>query len=211
MFESLSIGNLPMESSSLKSRIILENIPAGKEHLHPIINAIKQNHKLLMTYQKFGSTEGYTIAISPYTIKVFKHRWYMLVKNDKRPVPSIYALDRIVALKETSESFDYPSDLDSELFFKDYYGVLCKTDSQAEQIIIRAYPPFTHYLRTLPLHHSQKELRTTPDYVDFAFHLHPTFDFLQELLSQGHEVEVLPPTRAAGNEDTAGESYGAVW
>lgn len=136
MFESLSIGNLPMESSSLKSRIILENIPAGKEHLPPIINAIKQNHKLLMTYQKFGSTEGYTKAIAPYTIKVFKHRWYMLVKNDKRPVPSVYALDHIVALEETSESFDYPSDLDSELFFKDYYGVLCKTDSQAEQIII---------------------------------------------------------------------------
>ena len=79
-----------------------------------------------------------------------------------------------------------------------------KTDSQAEQIIIRAYPPFTHYLRMLPLHHSQKELRTTPDYADFAFHLHPTFDFLQELLSQGHEVEVLPPS-------TCGRKWRYCW
>ena len=172
---------------------------------------MKQNHKLLMTYQKFGSTEGYTIAIAPYTIKVFKHRWYMLVKNDKRPVPSVYALDHIVTLEETSESFDYPSDFDSELFFKDYNAVLCKTDSQAEQIIIRAYPPFTHYLRTLPLHHSQKELRTTPDYVDFAFHLHPPYLRLPAGTALARTRSGATRARAAGNEDTAGESYGAVW
>ena len=54
-------------------------------------------------------------------------------------------------------------------------------------------PPFTHYLRTLPLHHSQKELAITPEYADFELFLHPTFDFLQELFSQMNEVEVLEP------------------
>ena len=80
-----------------------------------------------------------------------------------------------------------------EQFFKDYYGVLCGTTDKAERIVIRAYPPFTHYLRTLPLHHSQKELKNTEEYADFEFYLRPTFDFRQELLSQGHEVEVLKP------------------
>ena len=54
LLDSLSISNMLMESSSLKSRIMLENIPAGKEYLPPIINAMKQNHKLKMTYHKFG-------------------------------------------------------------------------------------------------------------------------------------------------------------
>lgn len=44
-------------------------------------------------------------------------------------------------------------------------------------------PPFTNYLRTLPIHHSQKEVKTTPNYADFEFYLRPTFDFRQELLS----------------------------
>ena len=35
MLESITIGNLIMESSSLKDRILLENIPAGKEYLQP--------------------------------------------------------------------------------------------------------------------------------------------------------------------------------
>lgn len=193
MFDSLSVGNLLMESGSLRNRILLENIPAGKEYLQPIISAMKNSNKLEMTYRKFGSAEGYTIAIAPYAIKVFKHRWYVLAKTGKRPEPTVYALDRIVSLKETTETFDFPEDFDPELFFKDYYGVLCRADDKTERIVVRTYPPFTHYLRTLPLHHSQKELEATPDHADFEFHLRPTFDFLQELLSQGHEVEVLQP------------------
>ena len=193
LFDSLSISNQLMESKSLKDRILLENIPAGREHLGTLINAMKLGQKLLMTYRKFGTEGGYTTGIEPYAIKVFKHRWYLLGKSDKRPAPSIYALDRIEALKETAEGFEYPSDFEPELFFKDYYGVLCRASGKAERVVIRAYPPYTHYLRTLPLHHSQKELKATPDHADFEYRLCPTFDFLQELLSQAHEVEVLEP------------------
>ena len=195
LLDSLSISNMLMESGSLKDRIMLENIPAGKEYLQPIINAMKQDYKLMMTYRKFGQTTGYTITVEPYAIKVFKQRWYLLAKDNKRETPTIYALDRILALEETEESFVYPSDFDTELFFKDYYGVLCSTKDKAQKIVIRTYPPFTNYLRTLPLHHSQKEVKTTPNYADFEFHLRPTFDFRQELLSQCNEVEVLKPAK----------------
>ena len=195
LLDSLSISNMLMESGSLKDRIMLENIPAGKEYLQPIINAMKQDYKLMMTYRKFGQTTGYTITIEPYAIKVFKQRWYLLAKDNKRETPTIYALDRILALEETEESFIYPSDFDTELFFKDCYGVLCGTKDKAQKIVIRTYPPFTNYLRTLPIHHSQKEVKSTPDYADFEFYLRPTFDFRQELLSQCNEVEVLKPAK----------------
>ena len=195
MLDSLSISNLLMESGSLKDRIVLENIPAGKEYLQPLINAMKQGQKLLMTYRKFGKKESYTIAVEPYAIKVFKQRWYLLANDHKHNRPTIYALDRIVKLEETDENFIYPSDFDTETFFKDCYGVLCGTEDKAQDIVIRTHPPFTDYLRTLPLHHSQKEVKTTPDYAEFMFHLRPTFDFRQELLSQGNEVEVLKPAK----------------
>jgi hypothetical protein len=106
---------------------------------------------------------------------------------------TIYALDRVVDLQETSEHFDCPDDFDTELFFKDYYGVMCHTGDKAERIVIRAYPPLTNYLDTLPLHDSQKVLESTPEHTDFELYLHPTFDFLQELFAQMHEVEVLEP------------------
>ena len=52
-----------------------------------------------------------------------------------------------------------------------------------------------NYLRTLPLHHSQKEVLSTDEYADFEFYLRPTFDFRQELLAQAHDVEVLQPAK----------------
>ena len=182
-----------IESDSLQNRILLENIPAGKQYLQPIINAMKQDHKLLMTYHKFGQQESYTITIEPYAIKVFKQRWYLVAMNPKRETPSIYALDRIEHLEETEETFQFPTDFDTEAFFRDCYGVLSGTGDKAQHIVIRAFAPYMNYLRTLPLHHSQKEVQSTPEYADFEFYLRPTFDFRQELLAQGHDVEVLHP------------------
>ena len=193
MLDSLSISSMLMESTSLQNRIILENIPAGKEYLQPIINAMKQGHTLQMTYHKFSQQENYTITIEPYAIKVFKQRWYLLAQNPKRETPSIYALDRIERLEETEESFQFPTDFNTEAFFSDCYGVLSGTEIKAQRIIIRAFAPYMNYLRTLPLHHSQKEVNSTDEYAEFEFYLRPTFDFCQELLAQAHDVEVLEP------------------
>ena len=194
LLDSLSISNMLMESSLLKERIMLENIPAGKQYLQPIINAMKQGHKLQMTYHRFGQQESYTITIEPYAIKVFKQRWYLLAKNPKREAPTVYALDRVKQLMETEETFQFPEDFNTEAFFRDCYGVM-NTDDKAQRIVIRANAPYMNYVRTLPLHHSQKEIKTTDQYADFEFYLKPTFDFRQELLAQGYDVEVLLPAQ----------------
>ena len=193
MIDSLSVGNMLMDSLSMKDRILLENIPSGKMHLQPIINAMKQGKKIRIEYQRFGKQEVRRITVEPYAIKVFKQRWYMLANDDKWEMPAVYALDRIVSLEETDEKFEYPMDFDAEAFFKDCYGVLCGTDDKAQKTVIRAYPPYVNYLRTLPLHTSQKELNSNSEYADFELYLRPTFDFRQELLCQGDEVEVLEP------------------
>ena len=193
MLDSLSVSNMLMESISLKDRILLENIPSGKEYLHLIIDAMKQEHKLDMEYRKFGRTVGHHVTVEPYAVKVFKQRWYLLANDGKKEKPAVYALDRIVSLKESTETFKYPKDCSAEAFFKDCYGVICGTNDKAKRIVLRAYPPYINYLRTLPLHTSQKELASTDDYADFEYFLRPTFDFKQELLAQGNEIEVLEP------------------
>lgn len=193
MIDSLSVSNVLLESSSLKDRILLENIPSGKKHLQPIINAMKQGKRLLIEYLRFGKLERRQIIVEPYAIKVFKQRWYLLAADDKWTIPAVYALDRIMSLKETGDSFEYPKDFNAEIFFKDCYGVICGTNDEVQKIVLRAYPPYVNYLRTLPLHTSQKELTSTSGYADFELYLRPTFDFRQELLSQGDEVEILQP------------------
>ena len=84
-------------------------------------------------------------------------------------------------------------DFDADSVFKDSYGIICGSQTDVQRIRIRAYYPLVDYLRTLPWHSSQKELCSTPEYAEFEYHLRPTFDFRQEILSQGREVEVLEP------------------
>lgn len=46
---------------------------------------------------------------------------------------------------------------------------------------------------TLPLHCTQKKVEETPEYTVYCYHLIPSFDFRQEILSRGSSVTVLKP------------------
>ena len=45
----------------------------------------------------------------------------------------------------------------------------------------------------MPKHHSQKGIEPINGWSAFTYHLAPTYDFMQELLSYGADVEVLSP------------------
>jgi predicted DNA-binding transcriptional regulator YafY len=51
----------------------------------------------------------------------------------------------------------------------------------------------TRYLRLLPLHHSQKEVKTLNGNVYFEYFIAPTFDFIQELRTHGTDIRIMEP------------------
>ena len=194
MLRTLTINNVLMDGLAIKDQLVLEEIPAGSEFLPVIINALKQKKTLLMGYKKFSDSDAYTTPIQPYCLKVFHQRWYLLGKSERKNYKmAIFSLDRITELSETGTTFTVDLDFDADVFFKKYYGVFINEDIPSEHIVIRAYPPMSNYLRTLPLHHSQKEIATTSDYSDFEYQVAPTFDFRQAILKEGSELEVLEP------------------
>lgn len=106
---------------------------------------------------------------------------------------AIYALDRMTELTETNAPYELAVDFDAETFFKDYFGVFIGEETTVQRIVLRAYCKMPNLLRTLPLHHSQKEVYKTDTYTDFEYHLVPTFDFRQAILKEGNELEVVEP------------------
>ena len=66
----------------------------------------------------------------------------------------------------------------------------------------------SNYLRSLTLHQTQREIKRTDEYSIFALRLRPTFDFQQEILSMGSDVEVLAPDWF--RKDTA-DKVKAMW
>ncbi len=86
---------------------------------------------------------------------------------------------------------------DAADYFSDSYGIVVDESVKPERIVLRAYCYEPHYLRDLPLHHSQREINTTEDYADFELRLRPTAEFKGQLMSRGQWIEVLEPQSLA--------------
>jgi predicted DNA-binding transcriptional regulator YafY len=104
----------------------------------------------------------------------------------------IYALDRMTSLSMTEERFMMPENFSAQQYFAEYYGVLTD-DTPLTHLVVRAHQWMPDYLRTLPLHHSQRELSSGDGYTDFSFEVRPTSDFMGELLKFGNGIEILEP------------------
>jgi predicted DNA-binding transcriptional regulator YafY len=98
----------------------------------------------------------------------------------------------MLSVEMTDETFEMPEDFSPEAYFAEYYGVLTDETPMAH-VVVRAYGRTSNYLRTLPLHPSQREVTSTEDYTDFCFDIRPTADFIGELLSYDVGLEVLQP------------------
>lgn len=190
LFSTLTVHGVLADSAAVKERLVLENAPAGEQYLNTIIRAIHTNHRLHIGYRKF-ETEGYEKVVSPFALKLFHQRWYLLARTEEQQM-RIYALDRMTMVELTDEPFEMPADFSPQEYFAEYYGVLTDNTPMAH-VVLRAHNKTPNYLRTLPLHHSQREIACTEHYADFSLDIRPTADFLGQLLSHGNGIEVLEP------------------
>lgn len=188
--DSFSLGELLVGNAAISDKILLEDIPSGREWLEPVLQALQQNKELEVIYENFAGKK-YAGAIRPLCIKLFKRRWYVLGQLPEG-LMRIFSLDRFRSLDITDISFAYPPNFSPSAYFANFYGILV-TDGKPEKIVIRTYQELPGYLRSLPLHPTQHEIETKDGYTVFSVSLVPTFDFIQELLLHRDQLEVISP------------------
>lgn len=208
LFDTLTVTNLMMDNMNIKNKILLEGPVDDKEYLPIILKALQNNKQLYMTYQSYWRDEANSFEVEPYCIKVFKQRWYLVARSPYYDKIMIYALDRIKDLEETNEGFEYPKDFDAAEYFDDCFGIIADSNYEVEKVRIKVSAGQANYLRDLTLHQTQREPEKNDEYSIFEMRLRPTFDFQQELLSMGPDVEVLEPKWF--REDTA-ERVKQMW
>ena len=189
--DSFSLGELLLGNASIADKILLEDIPSGREWLEPILKALQDNIQIELGYENFFGVK-FAGIVSPLCVKLFKRRWYVLcqVKENRK---RIFSLDRVKSLIVTDKKFIYPKDFVPADYFRDVFGIVAGTGGTVENIVIRTYDELPGYLRSLPMHHSQREIESNKDYTDFSLRLRPSFDFIQELLLHRDQLEVLSP------------------
>ena len=196
MLSALAVSNIVSEARGLHDRILLENIPSDSEFLWLVVEAMRESRCVSVCYQKYGKSDGSSWLLEPYCIKLFRRRWYLLGRLQDGIFLTL-SFDRITELKVTDKTFVLDPDFDAQTYFSAYYGVMQGGNEPLKRIVLRAYGNERYAMRDLPLHPSQKEIGAGADHVDFEVNLHPTSDFLAQLLSRGRWLKVLEPEDVA--------------
>lgn len=192
LVDSVSLSGMLSNARDISNRIILENVPSAREHLPIIIDALKQNRRIVFSYRSHKrKLPTNDIVLEPYFVKIFKQLWYVIGLNVNDGVIKTYALDRMSNLNLLRDTFTMPAEVNPSEFFKDCFGIITNQNS-AKRIVLRVEPTQAKYLRALPLHSSQME-EVHDNYSLFTYRMRITYDLKEEIMSHGASIEVIEP------------------
>lgn len=125
-------------SISIHDRILTENIPSSQDFLATILEAMKSNVVLQMTFHSFTMKEAKTFLVEPYCVKMSAQRWYMLARNVDYNYLRLYSLDRIEGVNLTDAHFVLPKDFCAKEYFAEYFGIVLDESAPLQRIVLRA-------------------------------------------------------------------------
>ncbi len=150
LINTISVSNALANSQSIKDRIILEYVPSGQNYLQPIIEAMKENRVLNMTYHSYWKDEENNFDVQPYCAKLFRQRWYMVARSTDpyyyKNGPFIYSLDRIKYLHATDERFEIPKGWTAKDFFDGCFGIIAEQSVKIQPIKLKVSAGQANYI-----------------------------------------------------------------
>jgi hypothetical protein len=194
LINTFTVNNmLRLGKERLSGRVSVEDIPSGHLHLTAVMEAMTEGQKLRISYHKYTSSEAETLTLQPYALKEFAKRWYLVAHCEERNGLRVYGLDRIKELEIIEDRFRMPSGFDVEEVFATSFGTYIP-EGKAETITFRTTAKEARFLRDLPLHVSQEEIRSDEEgNVTFSIFVWPNESLIMEFCKHGSRMEVLSP------------------
>ncbi|MCM1031132.1 MAG: WYL domain-containing protein, partial [Oscillibacter sp.] len=163
---------------------------SGTEHLYGLIQAIKNRHKIEISYRKFNDSETTRRVVTPYALKECRGRWYLLGYENGLKT---FGLERIQHFTILHEHFRLENVPPVDELFRNSFGIILREDLPVEKIVLAFDQYDGAYLKSFPLHHSQKILTDNDKECVIQLELKITSDFIMEILSRSNSLQVIAP------------------
>ena len=196
MLEAFNLFEVLSSTEKVQEYIYFDSyIETGEQYLQKIVQAIQQKKVLNFTYQKYWITDVSNRQLESYAIRLFKKRWYLIGKDLKDKQIKTFGIDRMSDLAIVNQKYSIPKDFSVQKMFENSYGIISKErpNDEVEEIILQLEPTQGKYIKSLPLHPSQKVIADHPEYLLISLKLYITFDFVKEILSMGNLVKIIQP------------------
>ena len=105
----------------------------------------------------------------------------------------IFGLDRVGNLQLSGEKFHRNNSVDVPKLFDESFGIWNNPDDPVEDIILKYDILDGEFVKTLPLHHTQRIIAEDEESVTVQLRLRITNDFVMELLQRSRSLEVVSP------------------
>lgn len=166
-----------------------------KDYYKLIFDTIVNKEAIELDYHPFGK-DVETSIVSPYHLKQYNNRWFLIGKKNGHDTLTNFAIDRIEGVKEIGRSKYEPLDdeFDFDEFFEDVVGVSVKV-APVEDIVIYANEKAFNYIFTKPLHESQVvKHELLPDgRREIDLKVKDNYELRALLRSFGSQIEVIKP------------------
>lgn len=172
-----------------------EHLPTirGNEFLGTILNAIKDRKKLHFDYQSYKKISKSRRTVHPYLLKEYSNRWYLICWSEERETFVVFGLDRIENLEVGEERYEAHTAFNSDHFFRHSLGITTDSTQQPQKIILACHPVLGKYLKSQPIHASQKVLVDNEQICEVELYVLETYELLEKIQSFGNQVEVKSP------------------
>lgn len=188
---------LAITRHSRKPIIHFDNVPdlKGLRLLSPLYNYISNRQSLRIKYKSFNAPTPSEFIICPHLLKEFRNRWFLFGSISSNLSLCNFPLDRIVSVEPADVSFRDNPDFDPEHFFNDVIGVSKHIGSTPRLIKFWANAEQSMYIKTKPIHPSQKLIRQNPDDGSCIFRIEVVvnFEMYSVFMSYGPGIQILSP------------------
>ena len=171
----------------------------GREHLGILYDAIVNKQALDLQYQPFTREDSIQMILHPYFLKQYNNRWFLLARSGNAKNMTTIPLDRIKEIHTMKEEYLKNTEIDFEEYFEDVIGVTVPNAGIVEKVILKIDIQTWPYLKTKPIHGSQKVKEQTTEFVIIELQLIPNFELESLIFSHAEKIEVLSPNSLREN------------
>jgi predicted DNA-binding transcriptional regulator YafY len=165
----------------------------GLSLIDPIYKAIKNMQVLKVEYLPYTYTENLKMIIHPYLLKEYHNRWFLIGYNNELKKISHLALDRIESFDFADQDFILTKEYNESLYFENVLGITIPENAKPELIELKFTTERAPYIKTKPIHHSQKIIQENEYGIVVQLNLVVNKELISELLSYGKDLTVIKP------------------
>lgn len=186
--QTISIGNVSKIIDFEQNQFL-----KGLNFITPLFNAVYNKRVLNITYLPFKDNVERTHKLHPYYLKQYNLRWFLFGLTEHFNQITNLPLDRILDFNELDDKYIENLNIVFDEYFDDVIGVSILKDKPLEVIQLYISAELWPYIKTKPIHGSQKPPVFVEGGVLIELQLIVNYELIARFLSYGEALTVLSP------------------